>query len=199
MEFIATCLTEEQTRVCAEYKIKVMKNHNRSLSEIVPGCDYARSLGEITPGCVTDFSVHCFNSTTLEALRLLGVGRATLHPELNLAQIRDIQKTIPTEAVIYGRIPLMVLGSPLARGGDDFYTLTDRTNARFPCCGAELYNSVPVFMADKMADIEGSGITHGRLIFTVETAEEARGVIKAYLRRKPLGIKFTRGKFHSKV
>ncbi|MCL2501154.1 MAG: U32 family peptidase [Defluviitaleaceae bacterium] len=181
MEFVATCLTEEQARVCAEYKIKVMKN-------------YTRSLGEITPGCVTDFSVHCFNSATLEVLRSLGVLRVTLHPELNLAQIRDIVKPIPTEVVIYGKIPLMRLGNPLT-----CYYLTDRTNARFYVHGAALYNSVPIFMADKMGDVEKTGVTHGRLSFTDETAEETKDIIKAYMRRTSLDIKFTRGKFNSKV
>jgi len=138
--------------------------------------------------------VHCFNSVALSALKNLGVGRVTLHPELNLAQIRDIEKPIDTEIVIYGKLPLMKLGNPQVSG-----VVTDRKGAKFFVKGDILYNSVPIFMADKLKEVEKSGITHGRLIFTTETAEEVRLIIKAYMYRKPLKIEFTRGKFYSSV
>jgi len=184
MTLIATCLTPAQAAVCAEQRIPVMPR-------------YARSLGEITPGCVTDFSVHCFNSDTLDALHALGVARATLHPELNLAQIRDLRKPIPVEAVIYGKLPLMRLGTPIAAR-----QLTDRTGARFPLHthkkGTTLYNAVPLFLADKLTDLEKAGITHGRLAFTDETPEQVRTILRAYKLRKTLNIPFTRGKFFAK-
>ncbi|MCL2547204.1 MAG: U32 family peptidase [Oscillospiraceae bacterium] len=155
---------------------------------------YVASYGEIEPGCVTDFYVHCFNSTALSVLKDLGVHRATLHPELNLAQMRDIQKPIDTEAVIYGKVPLMKLGNPQISG-----TISDRKNVNFFVKGGVLYNSVPIFVADKLKEIEKSGITHGRLIFTTESAEEVHAIIKAYMYRKTLNIEFTRGKFYTKV
>ncbi|MCL2357697.1 MAG: hypothetical protein FWC70_11220 [Defluviitaleaceae bacterium] len=179
IKFVATCLTREQARACAE--IEVCKN-------------YARSYGEISPGCVTDFSIHCFNSATLEVLKNLGVQRATLHPELNLAQIRDIKKCIDTEAILYGKLPLMHMKKPPKAD-----RLIDRTGTSFFVYGDKLYNSVPIFIADKLPDVEKTGITHGRLIFTTESADEVRAVIKAYMRRSALKIDFTRGKFFSKV
>jgi len=196
---------------------------------------YAYSYGEIKPDCVTDFSIHCFNSATLQALKNLGVQRATLHPELNLAQIRDIIKCIDTELVIYGKLPLMRIGNPqisaiiasdenrprqagkshttsgvVAAGKVDFqqnHYITDRTGARFFVKGDMLYNSVPIYMADKLKDIEKSGITHGRLIFTTENPEEVLGVIRDYINQglqqaidnKAAKFQFTRGKFYSKV
>jgi putative protease len=160
--------------------------------------NYARSLGEITPGCVTDFSVHCFNSETLALLASLGVVRATLHPELNLAQIRGMDKPIPVEAVIYGKIPVMISGNPLKNSGTGAY-LTDRTGARFFLHGGTLYNSVPVYMGDKLDGLIQGGVTHGRFIFTDETAEETHRVINAYTHQTPAQIKYTRGKYFSKV
>ena len=156
--------------------------------------DYAASYGEIAPGCVTDFYVHCFNSETLNVLKNLGVHRATLHPELNLAQIRDIQKPIDTEVIIYGKIPLMKLGNPQIND-----MISDRMDVRFLVDNGVIYNSVPIFLADKLKEIEKSGVTHGRLIFTDETAEEVRAIIKAYMYNKTMKIEFTRGKFYSKV
>ena len=181
VKFVATCLTVSQEEVCKSLGIKVFK-------------DYKTSYGEISNGSITDFSVHCFNSETLNVLKKLGVRRVTLHPELNLAQIRDIEKTIDTEIVIYGKIPLMKLGNPQICG-----IVSDRMGAKFFVKDDILYNSVPIFVADKLKEIEKSGISHGRLIFTTETDDEVRNVIKAYMYRKPLKIEFTRGKFFAKV
>jgi len=181
VKFIATCLTSAQCQACASLGIEVMQG-------------YTKWIGEIEPGCVTDFSLHCFNSATLAILKGLGVKRATLHPELNLAQIRDIKKCIDTEVIIYGKLPLMKIGNPEIGGN-----ITDRTGTSFFIQGDKLYNSVPVFMADKLKDVEKSGITHGRLIFTTENAEEVRTIIRANMYRKALKIEFTRGKYYSKV
>jgi len=181
IKFVATCLTSEQEQACQNLGIEVLQN-------------YAASYGEIKAGCITDFSVHCFNSSSLNVLKNLEVQRATLHPELNLAQIRDIEKPIDTEAVIYGKIPLMKLGNPQISG-----IVSDRKGVKFFVKDDTLYNSVPIFIADKLKEIENSGITHGRLIFTTETIEEVRTIIKAYMYRKLLKIEFTRGKFYSKV
>jgi len=177
--FVATCLTAEQRHVCTDFGV-----------EMVP--HYARSIGEITPGCVTDFSLHCFNSESLALLQGLGVARATLHPELNAAQIRDIIKPIPTEAVIYGHLPLMQLGVTLP---GRVAVVTDRMGAAFAVRGHTLYNAVPIFVADKLAQIEKTGLTHGRLAFTIETADQTREIIKAYLNRKKSKSAFTRGKW----
>ncbi|MCL2572542.1 MAG: U32 family peptidase [Defluviitaleaceae bacterium] len=181
IKFVATCLTAQQKQACIDLGIDVIN-------------DYARSYGEIIDGCVTDFSVHCFNSSTLAVLKSLGVHRATLHPELNLAQIRDMKKCMDTEVVIYGKIPLMKVGNPVISGA-----VTDRTGARFYAKGDILYNSVPIFMADKLKEVEKAGITHGRLIFTTESADDVRNTIKAYMHRKTIKMEFTRGKFYSKV
>ena len=181
VKFVATCSNPLQERACKSLGIEVFK-------------DYATTYGEISPDCVTDFSVHCFNSETLKTLQTLGVRRVTLHPELNLAQMRDIEKIVETEVVIYGKIPLMKLGNPCVQG-----ITTDRTGAKFWVNGDILYNSVPIFIADKMKEIEKAGIAHGRLIFTTETEEEVRTIIKAYMYRKMLKIDFTRGKFFTKI
>jgi len=215
IKFIATCLTTLQVQTCSSLGIgaSLSLNTSHSVSEGIkpshadtgPDNDgvyddtnnpqpYATAYGQITPGCITDFSIHCFNSATLKTLKNLGVKRATLHPELNLAQIRDIEKCIDTEAVIYGKIPIMRIGNPQLKGN-----LVDRTGTIFFAHCDKLYNSVPIYMADKLKEVEKAGITHGRLIFTTEDADEVRTIIKSYMYRKPLKINFTRGKFYSKV
>ena len=181
IKFVAACLNIEQENICKKYNIEVIKN-------------YVDSYGEIKQNCITDFFVHCFNSEALKVLASLGVTRATLHPELNLAQIRDIRKPIETEIIIYGKLPLMTLRTPRENGN-----LIDRRGMNFFIHNSIIYNSVPIFIADKLNEIEKCGISHGRLIFTTETKEETENIIKAYLHKKPLNIKFTRGKFYSRV
>ncbi|MCL1862160.1 MAG: hypothetical protein FWF78_01175 [Defluviitaleaceae bacterium] len=181
IKYVATCLTDAQTYECEKLGIEVMR-------------DYVYSYGQISHGCVTDFSVHCFNSHALEALKNMGVGRATLHPELNLAQIRDIKKCIDTEAILYGKIPLMKM-----KIAPKSTSITDRKGVEFLIHGDDIYNCIPIYMADKMGDVEKSGITHGRLIFTTESPEEVRTIIKSYMYRKMIKVDFTRGKFYSKV
>ncbi|MCL1884208.1 MAG: hypothetical protein FWF81_10740 [Defluviitaleaceae bacterium] len=88
----------------------------------------------------------------------------------------------------------MKLGNPTIKG-----TLTDRKGANFFINEDNLHNSVPIFLADKLAEVEKSGITHGRMIFTTESPEEVIKIIKAYMYRKSLKIEFTRGKYFSKV
>ena len=181
IKFVATCLTPQQKRACESLGIEVKG-------------DYVASIGGIYAGCVTDFSIHCFNSETLNLLKQLKVSRATLHPELNLAQIRDIHKTIDTEAVIYGRLPLMKIGNVQING-----TIKDRMGINFFAHGDVLYNSVPIFMADKLKEVEKAGLTHGRLIFTTESDVDVQEIIRKYMYRKKIEIDFTRGKFYSRV
>ncbi|MBR6917728.1 MAG: U32 family peptidase [Clostridia bacterium] len=63
--------------------------------------------------------------------------------------------------------------------------LTDRTGASFPVkgladCSNVIYNSVPVYMADKMRSLEGSLADTYHFIFTVETKKECADIIEAY-------------------
>ena len=49
-----------------------------------------------------------YNSQTLKELKKLGVEGATASFELKFAQIRDLSKAIPMEAIVYGQLPLMI-------------------------------------------------------------------------------------------
>lgn len=69
------------------------------------GVRRAVELGFLTRG---DFGLGVYNSQTLKELKKLGLRSATASFELKLAQIRDLSKAIPLEAVVYGRLPLML-------------------------------------------------------------------------------------------
>lgn len=154
------------------------------------------------------------NSFSCELLAEKGVKRVTLSPELNINEIKDITKNtaVPTEIIAYGRLPVMVMEncviksqSMCSRQGG-VYELADRMGERFPImcenCRNIMLNSVPVYMADKWADLLSLNIDTIRLKFTTESAQEVKKVINAYKDAMtgvtPKGVfdKITRGHFY---
>ena len=105
-----------------------------------------------------------------------------LAPELTLPQIRDINA--PKAAVVYGRIPLMLLTKPVGEK-----TLVDRTGARFPIIREfgydSLLNSVPFYMADKQKDLDTYDVRGRHMIFTVESRKECAEIISAFKNNLP--------------
>lgn len=154
-----------------------------------------------------DFTMNVFNSRSAEFYKNIGTKYITLSVELSLAQIKDITKAAECEAVIYGKVPLMLTencilkaSSGCSHGG----YLKDRTGEKFlvGClegCRNEIFNSVPIVMSDKTDDLNASGIAFGRLDFTDETAEKCVQIYNSYKNNTLIGGKFTRGKFYKGV
>ena len=65
----------------------------------------ARDLGLAVRG---DFGLNVFNSYSLDVLRNAGLISVTASFELRIAQIKDMLKSIDTEIITYGRLPVMV-------------------------------------------------------------------------------------------
>ena len=113
----------------------------------------------------------------------LDMSEILLSPELTLPRIRDLRA--PHAVIVYGRVPLMLLEH---RTG--VHSLTDRRGVVFPvrteqrlggCRERELiYNSVPVYMADRAEQLARAGITTQHFIFSTESAREVDSVIAAY-------------------
>lgn len=149
--------------------------------------DLTREFGLTLTG---DIRFNVYNGESVAALEGMGVERILLSPELTLPQMRDIMGD--TAAVVYGRIPLMLLEKCVASEISDCKactehgcTLTDRRGVDFPVLREHdhrnvIYNSVPTYMADKQSDIIRAGITNKHFIFTTETAAEVDSIIRAY-------------------
>ena len=158
-----------------------------------------------------DFGLGVYNSQTMKELKRLGLISATVSFELKLAQIRDLSKTVPTEFVAYGRLPLMITENCIVHNHSGRHTcgnvnlLTDRKGERFPVvkawgCRNEIYNSKKVFLADKFADWQRLGLWGARLMFTTENAAECVQVLERYLsqgRYQPND--YTRGLYYRDV
>ena len=156
-----------------------------------------------------DLGMNVFNSRSLLFLRELGLQSATVSAELRHQQIRDLRKYLPCEAVVYGRLPLMITENcPLrcagqcGRGAGG--VLTDRTGAAFPVlcghgCRSEIQNSKTLFLADK-PEWQRCALHWARLRFTTETAEECLAALRRYQGQGGYApADFTRGLFYRGV
>ncbi len=143
------------------------------------------------------------NSRAAAELTQVGVSGICLSAELNLGQIRDIEKYTDTEVIAYGRIPIMISENCMLKNMDkcpcDGYgEICDRTGAVFPVvrdgdiCRSVVLNSVPLYMGDKRDDLKKIN-TDLRLMLTTETAEQCKAVCEDYILGKSADINnFTR-------
>lgn len=149
-----------------------------------------------------DYGLGALNSETLDALRDLGFQTATLSFEQKLAAIRHLSKPLPTEAIVYGRLPLMTLEQ--FPGGTPCTHLTDRKNVTFPVAPApggraRVLNSQVLYLADK-EEWKTAGLTYARFLFTTESPQECSDIIQNYQNAaSPAGQGFTRGLYYRDV
>lgn len=140
-----------------------------------------------------DFGLNVMNSQTLKELKALGLSSATLSFEMNLAQVRSLSHSLPTELIVYGRLPLMVTENCVIRRRTGECTcdgapaaIIDKTGRSFPLLPESghrntLYNADKLYLADKAADLQGSGVSHLRLCFTTENTRECEEAAAAYI------------------
>ncbi len=155
-----------------------------------------------------DYGLNVFNSRSLAYLREKGLASACLSFELRFAQLRDLRKLLPAEAIVYGRLPLMITENCLIQNTvgcrcDQPNFLNDRTGASFPLLPAfghrtEVENSRPLWLADR-PDYRRLGLAYARLRFTTETPEECVRVYRAYLDGEAPQGSFTRGLYQRGV
>ena len=168
-----------------------------------------------------DYGLNVFNSRSLNYLREKGLSSACLSFELRFSQMRDLRKLLSAEAIVYGRLPLMITenclvqnqcGCRLDRSGPlvpknapcrQLNTLNDRTGAAFPLLPAwshrtEVQNSRPLWLADRN-DYKGLGLAFARLRFTTESPRECVQVFRSYLSGAPAKGAFTRGLYERGV
>ena len=132
--------------------------------------------------------------------------------ELRHEQIRDLRKPLPCEAIVYGRLPLMLTENCIVknRAGrctcSDNNVLTDRKGVQFPVipapgCRSEILNSSKLFLADREKDYESLGLWAVCLLFTTENAFDCVSVTERYRKGgiyEPGGL-HTRGLYYRDV
>ena len=152
--------------------------------------ELAKKYGLIVHG---DFRFNVYNSETVSKLEKLGVENIILSPELTIPQIRDIGGD--TAAVIYGRVPLMLLEKCVSKEVTTCEncekgraTITDRRGITFPILREfehrnVIYNSAPTYMADREDELARAKITNRHFIFSTESAKDVDTIIIAHKNR----------------
>ena len=137
---------------------------------------------------IGDFRFNAFNVPCVNYLRKEGVSHLILSPELTLAQLKDFYGY---GVIAYGKIPMLTshkcflkdtVGCDKCKG-----YIKDRQGAMCFAQGtfghrSVMYNSVPVYMADKQGDINKYSY---HFIFTDEDKGECYEIIEAYKKQKP--------------
>lgn len=166
------------------------------------------------------FRMNVLNSQSAKAL---GEGSpfVTVSPEVRLAKLRCMSSPVPIAAVVYGRLPLMLtVRCALSDGGARCPhssvgaaipektaphskvcrgEIADRHHVAFPVfgmpdCTNVIYNSVPIYMADRQDELTSAGVRVFHFIFTDETPKQCDEIINAYknCRKAPDGANIRR-------
>lgn len=156
-------------------------------------------------------ALNIFNSVTASRYAALGVRGAQISGEMHLQGIPEVLCS-PLEAsvLVYGRQKMMQTANcPLRHAGRcgkaEEFLLLDRKQEHFPfqCdsqnCVLTILNAKPLYMADKLQDLEAAGITGFDFFFTSETPQECRAILESYRSREPAKTPFTRGHFYRGV
>ena len=160
-----------------------------------------------------DFGLEVYNSQCAGAYREMGLQSATLSFEQRLSRVRDQKKPLPSELIVYGRLPLMITENCIykardgkcRRGCEARQGILDRKKARFPVlrawgCRNEIFNGVPLWLADRRQELERCGLWALRLNFVLEKPEDCVRIFDAY--RTGNGIaseEYTRGLYYREV
>ena len=216
-----TALPEADTEWCA---ILPRVWRDRDEAELRRWLDHAKALGvtAVLTGNIGhlslvrdtglavygDYGLNVFNGRALDYLRKKGLSSACLSFELRFAQLRDLPKCLPAEAIVYGRLPLMITENCLIENAgacrcDRPNFLTDRTGAAFPLLPAyghrtEIQNSRVLWLADR-PEYRRLGLSYARLRFTTETPEECLRVFRDYQAGAAASGDFTRGLYERGV
>ena len=165
-----------------------------------------KGLGKTLRG---DFGLNVYNSRAVRFWQEQGLSSVTASFELRWQQVRDLGKYIDCEAIVYGRLPLMITencvtknSAGCAHGAGS--VLTDRRGEQFPVlcahgCRCEIENGKTLVLADK-PEVFRCGLRYGRLRFTTETAAECAAILRAHSAGTvTAGDSSTRGLFYRGV
>ena len=152
--------------------------------------------------CVLDASMYTWNDESVDFWKRENILRNTVPLELNEGELRH-RDNDSSEMIIYGYIPLMISAQCVRKNlfncngkGDTLY-LKDRYGTEFPVkcvcdpwkvkdkpgryCYNIIYNSLPFGLPEERAKVQKLNLKALRLSFTVETPEEAKGILDSFL------------------
>ncbi len=153
---------------------------------------------------MANFCINVYNTEAAQLLAEFGTDKILLSPEILLDEAKKLPAAAKKGIIAYGNIPLMLtVNCPIKNGMSckdckREQSLTDRKGIHFPVrCQqgySELLNSRPIYLADRMDEIDGLDFI--TFYFTDETDVQVKTVINAYKNKeKPTG-EYTRGMYY---
>ena len=173
----------------------------------IGAAEYAKEQGKKV---IADYGMNIFNSVSASCF-----GKSVLSVELSGREIAKISENCDCEAVVYGYIPVMTSANCIIKTAGKCrgeckncnreIVLSDRKNMNFTVRSDgkknTIYNSVPLFLADRMDEVRKTNVTGARLIFTSETPAECVNIYRMYSQLAPVKKPeaYTRGHFYNGV
>ena len=167
---------------------------------------------------IGNFTLNCFNITSINIFRNLGISKITLSPELNLEDITNInnieREHIPLELIVYGNTPVMKMNYCLLGVSnkcypdclmrcrtDNKYYLIDRLGFKFRILPDNVQTVTTIFNSKTtcLTHID-AGINSVRIDLLDESIDEINNIAKASLTGAKLeGKQYTYGNINREV
>ena len=141
-----------------------------------------------------DFGLNIANSWALNRLGQAGFLSLTASFELTAKQIAALSKSVPTEMIVYGRVPVMVTDHCLIRNSagrcscatptsmNDSFGVVYPVEKEFGCRNT-VYDGRKIFLADRPELYTGTDLWGLRLWFTQESPKECVTITERYKAR----------------
>ncbi len=166
--------------------------------------ELAKNLGFKIFGAM-GLNIH--NSESLNTLKQMGVKAAMLSAEFSLKELNHISTPMPIGIFAYGKLPLMLTRNCPIKNGKSCKdcggksVLTDRKGLQFAVrCRegySEVFNSVPVYMADRLPEIPQ--VDYLLLYFTNEDTAECQTIINNYNSGTAINGDYTRNLYYKNL
>ena len=138
-----------------------------------------------------DLGLNVSNSWALKFLSRGGFKSVTASAELTAKQIAGLSKSVDTEMVVYGRLPVMVTEHCIIRNSAGRCScatptsMSDAFGSVYPVekefgCRNTVYDARKTFLADHPETYTGAGLWGLRLLFTTESPRECVQVTRRY-------------------
>ena len=188
---VETQLSGENARIAEQLKKAYLMGVRQLLVGNLGQMRVGKAAGFAVRG---DFGLNIYNSRAMHYLRAQGMDSQLLSFELTLPQIRDISKAVPSEVLIYGRLPLMLTENCLMKNRTGVCScdtaapvkLTDRMGEEFPVvkdpgtCRSVVLNGKKLYLLDKKEAFRGMGLWALRMQFTTENPGEIDTILYEY-------------------
>ena len=201
-------------RIANKFKTFINNNINNWIERGVHGflirsiswITYLKDMG-YTGEIISDYSCYAYNNMAASFIEQSGVTSMIVPVELNEKEIKKL-KLRDSELIVYGKIPLMITANCIDKStkgchspNSAFTTLKDRKNARLPvltCCRYcynLIYNSVPIYLADKNIIPDNYNISFIGIVFSDENRNDVRNIMDNVIHGRQADFEFTRGHF----